>query len=221
MRPKALMSWSSGKDSAHALAELRRTDEVDVVGLITTITATFDRVAMHAVRRELLARQATALGLPLFTVEIPSPCDNATYESRFGDALCRARADGISHLAFGDLFLADVRAYREAQLAALGLTPVFPLWGRDTRTLAAEMIASGLAARLTCVDPRSLDRSFAGRTFDASLVATLPAGVDPCGERGEFHTFVTASPLFAAPLAVEVGEIVEREGFVFADLVPT
>jgi uncharacterized protein (TIGR00290 family) len=212
------MSWSSGKDSAHALAEAERSGEVEIVGLITTVTATFDRVAMHAVRRELLELQARALDLPLFTVEIPSPCSNEIYEQSFGAALGRARADGITHVVFGDLFLEDIREYREAQLAKLDLTPVFPLWGRDTRKLAHEMIESGLSARLTCVDPRQLDRSFAGRTFDAQLLADLPPHVDPCGERGEFHSFVTHSPRFASPLTVAVGDIVERDGFVFADL---
>ena len=219
MRPKAWMSWSSGKDSAFALAEVRARGELDVVGLVTTVTATYDRVAMHAVRRALLERQAAALGLPLVVVELPSPCTNEEYEARFGAALARGRVDCVTHVVFGDLFLADIRAYRERQLAALGLVPVFPLWQRDTRELAAEMIASGLRAHLTCVDPRHLDRRFAGRVFDAALVAELPASVDPCGERGEFHTFVTHSPLFAAPIEVSVGEVVDRDGFVFADLV--
>jgi uncharacterized protein (TIGR00290 family) len=210
------MSWSSGKDSAHALAAVRRAGELDVVGLVTTISAAYDRVAMHAVRRTLLERQAQALGLPLHVVELPTPCTNEEYEARFGEALARAKAHG-THVVFGDLFLADVRAYRERQLAAHGLTPVFPLWLRDTRELADEMVASGLRGRLTCVDPRVLDRSFAGRVFDATLLADLPASVDPCGERGEFHTFVTHSPAFSAPIDVSVGEIVEREGFVFAD----
>jgi uncharacterized protein (TIGR00290 family) len=212
------MSWSSGKDSAHALAEAERSG-IEIVGLITTVNATFDRVAMHAVRRQLLEQQARALGLPLFTVEIPSPCSNEIYEQSFGGALRRARADGITHVVFGDLFLEDIRAYREVQLAALDLTPVFPLWGRDTRALAGDMIASGIRAHLTCIDPRKLDRSFAGRSFDAQLLADLPPDIDPCGERGEFHTFVTHSPRFASPLTVTVGDIVERDGFVFADLV--
>jgi uncharacterized protein (TIGR00290 family) len=215
--PRAWMSWSSGKDSAHALAAVRRAGELDIVGLVTTVSAAYDRVAMHAVRRALLERQAAALGLPLQVVELPTPCTNEVYEAQFGAALARAVADGITHVVFGDLFLADVRAYRERQLAAHGLTPVFPLWLRDTRELAGEMVASGLRAHLTCVDPRVLDRSFAGRVFDASLLADLPASVDPCGERGEFHTFVTHSPAFSAPIEVSVGEIVERDGFVFAD----
>lgn len=218
MAPKALLSWSSGKDSAHALAEIRRTGEVEIVGLITTLTSTYDRVAMHGVRRELLEMQARAARLPLYTVEIPSPCSNEDYERLFGRALRKARGDGITHIVFGDLFLEDIRAYREAQLAPLDLTSVFPLWGRDTTSLAHDMIASGISAYLTCVDPRVLDASFAGRRFDATLLADLPPSIDRCGERGEFHTFVTASPAFSAPLAVEPGEVVERGGFVFADL---
>jgi len=218
MKPKALLSWSSGKDSAFALREVQRAGELEVVGLVTTVNQAFERVAMHAVRVELLRRQAAATGLPLAIVEIPWPCPNGAYEAAMGGALRRAAADGISHVVFGDLFLADVRAYREAQLAPLDLTPVFPLWQRDTRTLAHEMIAAGLSARLTCVDPRVLDRSFAGRTFDTPLLADLPPTVDPCGENGEFHTFVTHAPSFAHPVEVTPGEVVEREGFVFADL---
>jgi uncharacterized protein (TIGR00290 family) len=218
VKPKALLSWSSGKDSAFALHELRRTGDVEVVGLLTTVTKAFDRVAMHAVRTELLRAQAEAAGLPLIVVEIPSPCPNEAYETAIGAALRAAKGDGITHVAFGDLFLADIRAYREAQLAPLGLAPMFPLWLRETRALAREMIACGMSARLTCIDPRVLDRRFAGRTFDLALVAELPAGVDPCGEHGEFHTFVTHGPMFARPIDVQLGEIVERDGFVFADL---
>lgn len=219
MRPRALLSWSSGKDSAFALHEVRRAGELEIAGLLTTVNRQFDRVAMHAVRVALLRRQAEAAGLPLVVVEIPWPCPNGAYEQAVGEALRRAKADGISHVVFGDLFLADIRAYREAQLAALGLVPVFPLWQRDTRELAHAMIASGLSARLTCVDPRVLDRRFAGRTFDRALLDELPPTVDPCGERGEFHTFVTHGPMFAYAIDVTPGEIVERDGFVFADLV--
>ena len=220
MRPKAWMSWSSGKDSAFALAEVMRAGELEVVGLLTTLNAEFDRVAMHAVRRTLLAQQAAALNLPLIAIDLPWPCSNEEYESRMQAAVTRAVSEGVTHIVFGDLFLADIREYRERQLAGTGLTPVFPLWLRDTRTLAGEMVDSGLRAHLTCVDPRHLDRSFAGRVFDRSLLAELPPAVDPCGERGEFHSFVTHSPLFAAPIAVTVGEVVERDGFVFADLSP-
>jgi uncharacterized protein (TIGR00290 family) len=220
-RPKALVSWSSGKDAAYALGEVLRTGELEVVGLLTSLTNTFDRVAMHGVRRELLARQAAATNLPLHLIELPWPCRNAEYERALAEALVRARGDGITHVVFGDLFLEDIRAYREAQLAALGMTCVFPLWGRNTAELARDMIGSGLRARIVCVDPRQLDRTFAGRTFDAALLAELPATVDPCGERGEFHTFATHSPVFAHPIEVDVGEIVERDSFVFADLVTT
>jgi uncharacterized protein (TIGR00290 family) len=218
MRPKALVSWSSGKDSAFALHEVRRAGELEVVGLVTTVNRQFERVAMHAVRVALLRRQAEAAGLPVALVEIGWPCSNEAYEAAMGEALRRARGDGVTHVVFGDLFLADIRAYREAQLAPLGLTPVFPLWQRDTRALAHAMIDSGLTARLTCVDPRVIDRGLAGRAFDRALLAELPPGVDPCGENGEFHTFVTGGPMFARPVEVTPGEIVERDGFVFADL---
>ena len=214
------MSWSSGKDSAYALAEVRRAGDVDVVGLVTTFATAHDRVAMHGVRRELVARQAAAARLPLVAVELPSPCPNDAYERALASVLAAARADGVTHVVFGDLFLADIRAYREAQLAALGMTCVFPLWGRDTARLARDMLASGLSARLTCIDPRHVDRALAGRTFDAALLDALPAAVDPCGERGEFHTFATHGPMFDAPIEVSAGEIVERDGFVFADLLP-
>jgi uncharacterized protein (TIGR00290 family) len=217
-RPRALVSWSSGKDAAYALAEVRRAGELDVIGLLTTVTTTYDRVAMHGVRRELLALQADACGLPLFEVELPAPCPNEVYERALAGALTHARADGVTHVVFGDLFLEDIRAYREAQLAALGLACVFPLWGRDTRALAHEMVGSGLRAHLACVDPRQLDRRFAGRTFDEALLGELPATVDPCGERGEFHTFATHGPMFSRPIDVVSGEVVERDGFVFADL---
>jgi len=219
-RPKAIISWSSGKDSAFAVAEVQRAGELELVGAITTITSTFDRVAMHGVRDELLDRQLAELGLPCRKVAIPSPCPNDVYERELAAALVAARADGVTHIVFGDLFLADIRAYREHVLAPLGLTPVFPLWLRDTRELAHAMIDAGLAAIITCLDPKQLDRSFAGADFDASLLAALPAGVDPCGERGEFHTFVTAGPMFRRPIAVRRGETVERDGFVFTDLLP-
>jgi uncharacterized protein (TIGR00290 family) len=219
-RPKALVAWSSGKDSAWALHEVRREGALDVVGLLTTVTSEFGRVSMHAVREELLDRQAAALGLPCRKVRIPWPCPNATYEAEMARALAEAREGGVTHVIFGDLFLEDVRAYRVEKLAGTGLEPVFPLWGRDTARLAREMIAGGLRATLTCVDPRVLDASFAGRPFDAALLDALPAGVDPCGERGEFHTFCWAGPMFAATIPVVNGEVVTREGFVFADVLP-
>ncbi|MGD0123361.1 MAG: ATP-binding protein [Candidatus Limnocylindrales bacterium] len=218
-RPRALVAWSSGKDSAYALHEVRRAGDLEMVGLLTTVTHTFERVAMHGVREALLQAQAASIGLPLARVEIPYPCPNEVYEQAMAEALASAAARGVTHVVFGDLFLTDVRAYREAQLAPAGFTSVFPLWGRDTASLAREMIAAGLEARLVCVDPSRLDRSFAGRDFDAELLAALPADVDPCGENGEFHTFVADGPMFAHPLRVRTGVIVDRDGFVFADLV--
>ena len=220
IRPRTLLSWSSGKDSAWTLHVLREQTECDVVGLVTTINQAFDRVAMHAVPTAQLERQAAAAGIPLWKVPIPHPCSNAEYEDAMRALVERARVAGVTQIAFGDLFLEDIRAYRERQLADTGLTPIFPLWQRPTRALAAEMIAGGLAAVLTCVDPKALPATFAGRRFDQRLLDDLPPGVDPCGERGEFHTFAHAGPMFAAPIAVAVGEIVERDGFVFADIHP-
>lgn len=219
MRAKAWMAWSSGKDSAWALHAVRRSGELDVVALLTTVNRTHQRVAMHAVRESLLEAQAEAAGLPLVKVPIPAACVNAEYERAMAEAMDRARAEGVTHMVFGDLFLDDVRRYREENLAKCGMTPVFPLWGIPTRQLAEEMIAGGLRARLTCVDPRQLDKEFAGREWNAELLAELPAAVDPCGERGEFHTFACAGPMFRQPIAVRGGEIVERDGFVFADLI--
>ena len=219
-RPRALLSWSSGKDSAWALHVLREQDEVDVVGLLTTFNAAFDRVAMHAVRHELVERQAAAAGLPVHAVMLPWPCPNEEYEAAMGAAIVRARDDGITHIAFGDLFLEDIRAYREERMAAAGMTPLFPLWGRDTPALARRMVESGTRATIVCVDPAQLDASFCGRDFDSNLLADLPPSVDPCGERGEFHTFAWNGPMFAAPIAVERGVVVERDGFVFADVRP-
>jgi uncharacterized protein (TIGR00290 family) len=215
---RALLSWSSGKDSAYALHEVRRSGAFEIAGLLTTLTRAYGRVSMHGVREELLDDQARVAELPVIKVAIPTPCSNEDYEAEMTRALGAARDRGITHVIYGDLFLTDIRAYREAQLAKLGLTAVLPLWGRDTRGLAEEMLAAGVAARLTCVDPRRLAASFAGRRFDADLLAELPPGVDPCGENGEFHTFVTDGPMFTRPIAVAVGEIVERDGFVFADL---
>ena len=217
-RERALLSWSSGKDSAWALHLLRQSAEVEVVGLLTTINQVADRVAMHAVRSEVLRAQADAVGLPLFPVPIPSPCSNAEYEAAMSGAVERARADGISVMAFGDLFLEDIRDYRVAKLAGTGLRPIFPVWGMPTHALARQMISEGLRARLTCVDPRQLSAKLVGREFDARLLDELPKDVDPCGERGEFHTFAYAGPMFRCPVAIESGEIVERDGFAFADL---
>ena len=189
-----------------------------MVGLLTTINATHERVAMHAVRVALLEAQARAAGLPLWQVPIPSPCSNQEYEAAMGEAVKKAIAAGITMMAFGDLFLEDVRRYRETQLAGTGLTPLFPIWGLPTAALARDMVAAGLKARLTCVDPKQLPTSFAGREFDAALLADLPASADPCGERGEFHTFAYAGPMFRHPVPIRTGEIVTRDGFVFADL---
>ena len=218
--PKALLSWSSGKDAAYALHRLRQQGEVEVVGLLTTLNQAFDRVAMHGVREVLLEAQAEAAGLPLWKVPLPWPCSNEAYEAAMAGACARAAAEGISVVAFGDLFLEEVRAYREARLAGTGLAPRFPLWGEDTAGLAREMVAAGLKATLVCVDPQALDAGFAGRAFDAELLSGLPPGVDPCGERGEFHTFASEGPMFACRVPVAAGEVVERNGFVFADLVP-
>jgi uncharacterized protein (TIGR00290 family) len=215
---KVLLSWSSGKDSAWTLHILRQDPSVQVHALLTTFNAEADRVAMHAVRRTLVEAQADATGLPLWQVRIPSPCPNEIYEARMRDAMARAKSEGFTHVAFGDLFLEDVRQYRESRLAGTGLDPIFPLWKRPTDSVAKEMLASGLGAVLTCVDPQQLDRRFAGRRFDTSLLAELPPGVDPCGERGEFHTFCFAGPMFRHPIAIETGVIVERDGFTFADL---
>lgn len=216
--PKAFISWSSGKDSAYALHEARTRGLAEVVGAITTLSEAYDRVAMHGVRSSLLGRQLAALGLPSQRVMLPSPCRNEIYEARFAEACERLKSQGVRHIVFGDLYLEDIRAYRERQLAALGMSPIFPLWRRDTAELARAMIASGLIAHLTCIDPRRLDRSFAGRRFDGRLLDDLPRDVDPCGENGEFHTVASAGPMFTAPIAVQVGEVVEREGFVFADV---
>ncbi len=220
-RLPALLSWSTGKDSAHALHTVRSAGRFEVVGLLTTVSMETGRVSTHGVREELLERHARSLNLPLIQVPLPSPCPNDAYDRALASALQQPRAEGIRHVVFGDLFLEDIRRYRESRMEIAGMDCVFPLWGRDTRSLAHEMIGDGLEARLSCVDARRLDRSFAGRAFDEQLLASLPAGVDPCGENGEFHTFVTASPMFATPVPVRVGEIVERDGFVFADLLPS
>jgi uncharacterized protein (TIGR00290 family) len=217
---KAWLAWSSGKDSAWSLHVLRAEGRVDVAGLLTTVNASRGRVAMHDVRRELLQAQADAVGLPLHVALLPDPCPNDAYEAAMRTALDEARRTGIEAVAFGDLFLEDIRQYREEQMAGTGLQPLFPLWGRPTADLAREMVAGGLRAHVTCVDPRRLDASFAGREFDARLLDALPAGVDPCGENGEFHTFAWDGPGFAQPVQVRSGAVTERDGFVFADLVP-
>jgi len=213
------LSWSGGKDSALALWTLRR-QRLEPEALITTVTETYDRISMHGVRRELLARQAEALGRPLVEVVIPPACVNEIYEARMAEAFAAAPLSGVDAVAFGDLFLEDVRAYREGRLADAGKRGLFPLWGRETAALAREFLDAGFEAMLVCVDPRALDSAFAGRRYDERLLAELPPGVDPCGENGEFHTFVYAGPIFAEPIACETGEIVARDGFVFCDLTP-
>jgi uncharacterized protein (TIGR00290 family) len=217
-RPKALISWSSGKDSAFALHEIRQANEFDVVGAVTTVTETFGRVSIHGVREEILLAQLEAAGLPPRIVPIPYPCPNEIYEARMGAAVAQAVKDGITHMIFGDLYLADIRAYREQKLAGSGITPVFPLWEKPTQALAQAMIASGLKAYLATVDLKKLPAEFAGRAFDDKLLADLPEGVDPCGENGEFHTCVVAGPMFSRPLAVKPGERIERDGYAYCDL---
>lgn len=217
-----LLSWSGGKDSALALQALRADPGARVDGLLTTVTDVYDRVSMHGVRRTLLERQAAAAGLPLNVVRIPPACGNAEYEARFGGALAGWAGRGGEAVAFGDLFLADIRAYRERLVAehAPGLAARFPVWGADTAALAHRFVADGFRAVLVCVDPRQIDASFCGREYDGSLLAELPPGADPCGEHGEFHTFVYDGPVFGAPVAVARGEVVTRDGFVFCDLLP-
>ena len=215
---KVLLSWSTGKDSAWALHVLRRDGVGDVAGLLTSVNETVGRVSMHGVREEILRAQAEAAGLPLFTIPLPWPCSNDLYEARLKIAVAKAVADGYTHVAFGDLFLEDVRRYREDRLAGTGLAPLFPLWGIPTARLAREMIAGGLQARVSTLDPRVMPRDLIGAEFDEALLSRLPPTVDPCAERGEFHTCATAGPMFARPLNVVTGEVVEREGFVYGDL---
>jgi uncharacterized protein (TIGR00290 family) len=217
---KLILSWSSGKDSAWTLHLLRQQPDIQVGALLTTFNAEADRVAMHAVRRALVEAQAERTGIPLWAVELPWPCSNSEYEDRMRAVCQRATAVGITAIAFGDLFLQDVRDYRIRQLQGSGLEPLFPLWQIPTPQLSREMIAAGVKAKLTCVDPSKLERSFAGQDYDSRLLQTLPAGIDPCGENGEFHTFVYDAPIFSSPIAVRSGEVIERDGFVFADLLP-
>lgn len=217
--PKAWMSWSSGKDSALALHEARAADGLEVAGLLTTVNAAFDRVAMHGVRRALLEAQAAALGLPLHVVELPWPCPNEVYEQKMAGAIDDARRSGVEAMVFGDLFLEDVRRYRETALEGTGVVPRFPLWLRATPEVARALIDLGLRAVVVCVDPTLAPGEIAGRWYDTALLDDLPPGVDPCGENGEFHTVVVDGPGFTRPVDVEVGEVVERDGFVFADVV--
>jgi uncharacterized protein (TIGR00290 family) len=212
-----LVSWSSGKDSAWSLHLLRQNPEYEVAGLLTTVNSAFDRVAMHSTRRELLEAQAEAVGLPLHIIPLPWPCSNEQCEAAMRVACDNAVASGIRAIAFGDLFLEDIRRYREDSFRGTALTPIFPAWKLDTRDLARQMIDSGVKARIVCVDPKKLPAEFAGRDFDESLLRELPPNIDPCGENGEFHTCVYDGPFFRHPLPIEGGEVVERDGFIFAD----
>ena len=216
-KKRVVVSWSSGKDSAWALHRLRQRDDVEVVGLMTTLNQAFDRVAMHSTRAQVLEAQAAAAGLPLRKISLPWPCSNEQYEAIMRECVARLKAEGVQAVAFGDLFLEDIRSYRERNLAGTGLEPLFPLWLEPTPQLAREMIAGGLQAKLVCVDPKKLDPKFAGRDFDSQLLRELPSSVDPCGENGEFHTCVYAGPMFARELPVATGEILERDGFIYCD----
>ena len=218
LRKKALVSWSSGKDSAWALQVLRRSNEYEIVGLLTTINSNFDRVAMHGVRRELVEAQADAAGLPLWIVPLPWPCSNQEYEAAMNSAYATATDAGVDVVAFGDLFLEDVRQYREDRMRGLELNPVFPLWKVDTGQLIKDMWADGVQSRIVCLDPGKLPPSFAGRDLNQQLVDEFPPGIDPCGENGEFHTFVYDGPMFANAIPVQSGNVVTRDGFVFIDL---
>jgi uncharacterized protein (TIGR00290 family) len=220
MKP-TLLSWSSGKDSAWALHLLRKTNEYEIVGLLTTFNRAADRVAMHGVRRSLVRAQAEAVGIPLWEVDLPWPCSNDDYEFAMKRTCDKAVESGIEYVAFGDLFLTDIREYREKQLRNTGLQPIFPVWGLPTRELAQEMLRSGLRARLACIDTKQIGADFAGREFDAQLLSDLPPTADPCGENGEFHSFVYAGPMFSKSIPVEVGEVVMREQFAYADLRPS
>ena len=220
-KPKALLAWSSGKDSAWTLHSLRQSDEYELVGLLTTFNEAFDRVAMHAVRSELVEAQAQAVGLGLSRVQIPWPCSNKEYEQAMADALNRAKQEqGVTHVAFGDLYLEDIRAYREEKLQGTGITPIFPIWHQPTDRLSREMVQSGLRAIITCIDPKKLSSDFVGRTYDETFLDDLPDEIDPCGENGEFHSYAYSGPMFNESISIAVGEVVERDGFVFADLIP-
>ena len=221
MKPKILLSWSSGKDSAWALHVLRERNEVEIAGLLTTINTHFERVAMHGTRQVLLRMQARAAGLPLWEVPLPWPCANEVYEHAMSAACVSAIQQGISAIAFGDLFLEDVRRYREDRLRDTGLQPMFPLWGRNTQQLVEEMLDGGLRARIVCVDVSKMPGDFAGRDLDRDLLRRLPAGVDPCGENGEFHTFAYAGPMYSEPISIKDGECVTRDRFLYADVLPT
>lgn len=215
-----IMCWSGGKDSSLALHALMQSPDYEVVGLLTTVTETYDRISMHGVRRELLVEQAASIGLPLTQILIPPQCVNETYQTRMRDACLAYKAKGINHMGFGDLFLEDIRAYRNSQLALVEMEAVYPLWGLDTRQLAKGFIRQGFKAILCCIDPKQIDPAFCGREFDASLLADLPASADPCGENGEFHTFVYDGPVFRKPIPCAKGEVVLRDNFWFCDVLP-
>lgn len=219
-KSKVLISWSTGKDSAYALHQIRQIDSYEVVGLLSTITEEYDRVSMHATRHELLKKQAEQTGLPIYPVFIPAACSNEIYEARMQATLDNAIKQGITHIVFGDLFLEDIRKYRELKLATTTITPLFPLWKKETTILAKEMLSSGIKAVITCVDTAKLHSSFAGRQFDEQLLSDLPSGVDPCGEYGEFHTFVYDGPMFRQPISITTGEMVNRDGYTFCDITP-
>lgn len=217
-KPKAYVSWSSGKDCAFSLWSVRQAGDLEITGLLTTTNEAVGRVAMHGTRNELMRRQAEAAGLPVLEVGLPWPCSNEDYAARMLAACNSMKTQGVSHVVYGDLFLEDIRAYRDAKIAETGLTAVYPLWKRDTHQLARDMIASGLRTVVVCIDPKKLDPSFAGRWFDEAFLNDLPDGIDPCGENGEFHTCVVDGPMFSAAIPVEIGETVERDGFVYADV---
>lgn len=220
MKRKTLMSWSSGKDSAWALHTLQQDPNIDVVGLFCTVNKAFERVAMHGVRIELLQRQADSIGLPLEILEIPYPCSNSNYEHIMGKFVRRAQENSIEHFAFGDLFLEDIRNYREEKLKDSGITPIFPIWGIPTEQLSRTMLNGGLRTVITCIDPKQITEDFAGREYDEAFLTSLPENVDPCGENGEFHSFVFDGPMFKEQIDIRVGDIVHRDGFVFADVLP-
>jgi len=219
-KPKAWMAWSSGKDSAWALHTARLAGQVEIIGLMTTITTQYNRISMHGVRKALLMAQAEALGLPLYCVGIPTPCSNEQYEASMREALAVAASQGVTHIVFGDLFLQDLKEYREQNLATVGMQAYFPLWRRDTTSLAQEMVQGGLQAQLTCIDPKKVPTELAGHAFNRELLAKLPDNVDPCGENGEFHSFVWDGPMFSQPIPLTQGETVERDGFIFTDFLP-
>ena len=219
LKSRVVLAWSSGKDSAWTLHQLQQSNEYEVAGLLTTVNEEFERVAMHAVRQELLEEQARLIGVPLTVVNIPWPCANEDYEKRMAAALGRLlEEDAVDHIAFGDLFLEDIRRYREDKMQDSGLTPLFPLWGKNTRDLAEEMLEAGMKAIITCIDPRQTDAQFAGRLYDRQFLADIGTKVDPCGENGEFHTFVFDGPIFQRRMEIECGDVLERDGFVFADV---